>query len=63
MTHVFGKKLRELRKAKGFTQQELVDIVNTKYGTATICTAILKLIIINFSVINLLLFYQKAQNL
>lgn len=42
MTHVFGKKLRELRKAKGFTQQELVDIVNTKYGTAINRTTISK---------------------
>ena len=32
MTHIFGKKLKELRKAKGLTQQELVDTVNSKNG-------------------------------
>lgn len=42
MTHTFGKKLRELRKAKGLTQQELVDTVNTKYGTAINRTTISK---------------------
>lgn len=42
MTHVFGNKLRELRKSKGLTQQELVDIVNAKYGTAINRTTISK---------------------
>lgn len=42
MTHIFGKKLKELRKAKGLTQQELVDTVNSKYGTAINRTTISK---------------------
>lgn len=42
MTHIFGKKLNELRKAKGLTQQELVDVVNAKYGTAINRTTISK---------------------
>ena len=42
MTHVFGSKLRELRKSKELTQQELVDIVNAKYGTAINRTTISK---------------------
>lgn len=42
MAHIFGKKLKELRKAKGLTQQELVDTVNSKYGTAINRTTISK---------------------
>lgn len=42
MNNEFGKKLADLRKKNGYTQQELVDAINRKYGTEINRTTISK---------------------
>ena len=42
MTNIFGERLKKLRKEKGLTQGQLVDMVNQKYGTAINRTTISK---------------------